>query len=253
MAASRLPEDLARSLLRQLRVKQPVDLELVAFATGLSIRREDPNSFEGALTRIRGQAQGVVVVRRGSRGWGRERFTIAHEIGHYVLPRHGSIVCGGEGMMLRSRAGDEHEVAANRFAAELLLPAAEVVPLVRKQLLSIEIVRSIAHKFSASLTAAAFQCMEVTEESCAAVVSVDGIRRSYRPSRAWNYFLPVGGMLDHRSVAARLGFEDASDAAEVPAIAWTTSNSMAPGAKLFENSIYLPPYSMTLSILTAIK
>lgn len=254
MAASYLPEDLARSLLRHLRVEQPVDLELVAFATGLSIRRESPTSFEGALTRIPGQAQGVVVVRRGSRGWGRERFTIAHEIGHYLLPGHGSTVCSGDaGMVLRAYGGDEQEVAANRFAAELLLPAAEVVPLVQKQRLSVAIVKSIAQKFSASLTVAAFQCMEVTEEICAAVVSVDGIRRSYRPSRAWNYFLPVGGMLDQRSVAARLGFEDATDAAEVPAIAWTTSKSMAPGAKLFENSIYLAPHSMTLSILTAIR
>lgn len=251
MAASRLPEELARSLLRQLRVKQPVDLELVAFATGLRIRREKATSFEGALTRIPGQAQGVVVLRRGSRGWGRERFTIAHELGHYLLPGHGSMVCS-EGMMLRSLAGDEHEVAANRFAAELLLPAAEVVPLVRKQRLSVEIVRSTAHRFSASLTAAAFQCVEVKEESCAAVVSIDGIRHSYRPSRAWNYFIPVGEMLDGRSVAARLGFEEASAAAEVPAVAWTTSKRIAPGAKFLEDSIYLPPHNMTLSILTAI-
>ena len=155
--------------------------------------------------------------------------------------------------MLRSPAGDEHEVAANRFAAELLLPAAEVVPLVRNQPLSVEIVRSIAHRFSASLTAAAFQCVEVKEESCAAVVSIDGIRHSYRPSRAWNYFIPVGEMLDDRSVAAGLGFEEGSAAAEVPAFAWTTSKRIAPGAKFLEDSIYLPPHNMTLSILTAIS
>lgn len=252
MADSCLPEDLARSLLRHLRVEQPVDLELVAYATGLSIRRENPTSFEGALTRIPGQAQGVVVVRRGSRGWGRERFTIAHEIGHYVLPGHGSLVCSAEQMASHGRAGDEHEVAANRFAAELLLPAAEVSLMVRKQMLTLEIVRSIAHKFCVSLTAAAFQCMDVTDECCAAVVSIDGIRRFFRASTAWGYFIPIRRRLDDKTAAVRLGFEETSVTAEVPAIAWATSDKMEPGARLIERSIYLPPHNMTLSLLTAI-
>jgi hypothetical protein len=249
VAASRLPEQLARSLLRKLRIRQPVDLEMVAPAIGLCIRREKSTGFEGALTRIPGRALGVVVVRRGQQGSGRERFTIAHEIGHYLLPGHGSAVCSG--MLLRGRrGGDEQEVAANRFAAELLLPAAEVMPILRKRPLSVAVVKLIAQKFSASLTAAAFQCVEVTGESCAAVVSIGGIRRYYKTSRTWRYVIAVGRKIDDRSVAARLGFET-SAAAEVPAIAWTTSKSAAPGARLVENSIYLAPYNMTLSILTA--
>lgn len=61
----------------------------------------------------------------------RQRFTIAHEIGHHVYgdldaPRDTS-------EQFSARARDPREVAANRFAAGLLMPAALVKHLVLEQ------------------------------------------------------------------------------------------------------------------------
>jgi Zn-dependent peptidase ImmA (M78 family) len=60
----------------------------------------------------------------------RQRFTIAHEIGHYILREHGR---PGDSWSYIDHRGpsaahgtDAHEVYANQFAAELLMPRDEV-------------------------------------------------------------------------------------------------------------------------------
>lgn len=52
----------------------------------------------------------------------RQRFTIAHEIGHYLLHPH--LIGGGivDSVLYRSRLSNSVEAEANRFAANLLMP-----------------------------------------------------------------------------------------------------------------------------------
>ncbi|ATP43174.1 MULTISPECIES: ImmA/IrrE family metallo-endopeptidase [Pseudomonas] len=61
----------------------------------------------------------------------RQRFTIAHEIGHHV---HGDLDAPRDTFeQFSARARDPKEVAANRFAAALLMPAALVKHMVMEQ------------------------------------------------------------------------------------------------------------------------
>lgn len=61
----------------------------------------------------------------------RQRFTIAHEIGHHV---HGDLDAPRDTTeQFSARARDPKEVAANRFAAALLMPAALVKHMILEQ------------------------------------------------------------------------------------------------------------------------
>jgi IrrE N-terminal-like domain len=52
----------------------------------------------------------------------RQRFTLAHEIGHYIL--HRDKIGGGivDNVMYRSNLSSRYEVEANKFAADLIMP-----------------------------------------------------------------------------------------------------------------------------------
>jgi hypothetical protein len=195
---------------------------------------------------------GTVGVRAGIRNLGRERFTIAHEIGHYVLGCNdtASSTCTWQDIGISIREKPEREIAANRFAAELLLPSDRVRHLIRQQSLSIETARSIAHKFRTSLTATALQCASVAQQACAVVVSINGIIRYYRPSKSWTYFITVDRPFGKGSVAARLDLVDNEATGVVNILGWAPSGRMDQGADVLENSIYLSPHNMTLTILT---
>lgn len=251
MASSPQPEDFARALLSRLQIQQPVDLERVASAIRLRIRRVNSTGFDGAMKRLPGHASGIVAVRTTIRGIGRERFTIAHEIGHYVLPGHGTLssICTPHEVTLPIKNNPDEEIAANRFATELLLPAEQVLNLIQEREISINTVKFIADNFRTSLTATALQCVAVTEQACAIVVSIKGVVRFYKPSKSWQYFIPVDCALGKETLAARLDLLESEGRGVVNIFGWAPSGRIDRHAEVFEDSIYLPPYNMTLTIL----
>lgn len=95
--------------------KPPISVEEVAHALGVAVREVDIAGFDGAI--LSGLKTPVAVISTAPART-RRRFTLAHEIGHFVLG-HRDIV---ERIELASE--NPEEVAANRFAAELLMPLA---------------------------------------------------------------------------------------------------------------------------------
>jgi Zn-dependent peptidase ImmA (M78 family) len=95
--------------------------------------------------------RGPLVVVNGRQPLVRQRFTLAHELGHHRMC-HGAVVdgphaiAGGDGR-------DPREVAANAFAAELLLPRAAVAAWGERQVrgaVTLEHVVLLAHEHGVS-------------------------------------------------------------------------------------------------------
>lgn len=253
------PEDFARVLLSRLDVKQPANLAAIASRIGLTIREVNSKAFDGALLRVPDRPRGIIAVRARAdlREFRRQRFTIAHEIGHYVLPGHGttSPVCREDQIEVWGKGATDQEDAANRFASELLLPSEQVALVVKERAASIQTARFLSDKFQTSLTAAALKCIEVTDDACVLVMSFDGIVKRYRPSRLWRYIIPMGCALGHGTLAKYLSedSEGRQKSGVISALAWAMGNKyMEMGAELLEDSILLPRYNIVLSILTAI-
>lgn len=110
----------------QGQFRPPVNLDLIAGTLGAEIRYLDlADDISGILYREGGRRIIVVNDRHPS---ARQRFTVAHEIGHLVLHR-GVNVHVDSGFRYNFRnprsatAEDIEEVEANAFAANLLMPA----------------------------------------------------------------------------------------------------------------------------------
>lgn len=118
----------ARQLLEQANVETPpVPLEYLAQLCRAIIRYEP---FEGELSGIahrRSDGRGLIGVNSFHSST-RQRFTIAHEIGHLLLHGDEEIHIDekrntfGRRDEISSQATDPREIEANQFAAELLMP-----------------------------------------------------------------------------------------------------------------------------------
>jgi Zn-dependent peptidase ImmA (M78 family) len=64
------------------------DLPDICKQLGLRVREVAATGFDGALVRSRGSQKGIVAVNAAIREEARKRFTVAHEIGHFVIPHH---------------------------------------------------------------------------------------------------------------------------------------------------------------------
>jgi hypothetical protein len=247
------PEDFARALLNH-STTAGLSVEDIAEKLGLLIRDVDATSFEGALVRIRQSRLGIIAVKRGIREPGRRRFTIAHEVAHFVLPNHGQPECFCKSSAIESWRKDAvrtQEYDANVFASELLLPAKTLYPLVNKKNLTLIDVKSLALQFKTSLTATAVKSVAVTEEACALVCSVRHEVKWVCRSESFRYFIPRT-RLSNDSLAGRL-FESSSELereGEVLAGAWIDSEEIRPNAKMWEESIAMRYYDSVLSLLT---
>lgn len=118
----------------------PIDVKRIAKALGLQVVVEDLGTQVSGLLVNNGRNAYICVHRDHAEP--RQRFTIAHEIGHFVL-RHQFV--GGEHVHVdkgnfisqrgpRSSAGvDPMEIEANQFAASLLMPSRMVRQLAGQQ------------------------------------------------------------------------------------------------------------------------
>lgn len=110
----------------------PVEITEMAEALGLAVWDDEelPLGISGKLIQDRenGGPEGYSIIVRASDPYVRRRFTVAHEIGHFVLHRKRIGSSLTDDAMYRSNLSSWEEVEANRFAAHVLMPAA----LVRK-------------------------------------------------------------------------------------------------------------------------
>jgi Zn-dependent peptidase ImmA (M78 family) len=129
------PERIAEDLIQSHRVATaPVDVTALARELDLRVIKEAlPEDVSGVLLTRTGSPPTIVVNRAHHRH--RQRFTVAHELGHFILGHHDQSQTGvhvdrGFRLVLRgplAAAGvDAREIAANRFAAALLMPEALV-------------------------------------------------------------------------------------------------------------------------------
>ena len=121
----------AEKLIERFEIEiAPIDVDAIASMLGLGVVTEDLGSeISGLLVTRDGSAS--IAVRRSDHP-NRRRFTVAHEIGHFVLRHHlqrGELVHADphEQVIYRSPRASEGldpiEVQANQFAASLLMPA----------------------------------------------------------------------------------------------------------------------------------
>ncbi|MCB1129553.1 MAG: ImmA/IrrE family metallo-endopeptidase [Verrucomicrobiae bacterium] len=122
----KLIKDTAGQLLNQLSITEPpVNIEAVARQQGILLTSAaEKDDVSGFLLREPG-CPAVIGVNSNHHPW-RQRFTIAHELGHLLL--HGRTELHVDRLVVklqdrRARGGNnEDEMEANRFAAEILMP-----------------------------------------------------------------------------------------------------------------------------------
>jgi hypothetical protein len=155
-----------------------------------SIGELDTEGFEAALVTDECKSAGAILVA-SQRSRQRRRFSIAHELGHFLIPSHlprpgERSLCSAEHLGIYDMKEQDRrrrmEAEANRFAALLLMPP----PLLRAELKAIrrpevrDIVR-LARLFDVSKDAMARAYADYTREAVAVAVIRNGcVLRAYR-------------------------------------------------------------------------
>jgi Zn-dependent peptidase ImmA (M78 family) len=168
----------------------PVPIEDLARQLDINeIRDMTTDGFEGGLITDEARSGGFILVNKHARR-GRRRFTIGHELGHFLMTHHkppvGGFQCSREDMRRWSQkdqdAAFKMEVEANEFSGLMLMPP----PHWRKAMAefrdpNLGQIVVMADRFDVSKEASARSYAQYHDEAVAIVVANDGkIDKIYR-------------------------------------------------------------------------
>lgn len=223
----------------------------IAAKIGLTVVEVEADNFDGALLRVPGTNVGRLILNKRIKEGGRKRFTLAHELGHYILPTHADLrsPCQRSDIENWNRQISSVEIEANRFAAEILLPK-ELLSDALKKAPTFNIIRNLAARFETSLTAASYRFVELSSYRIAVVWCFEQRAIWYRKSEEFGRAVKTGE-LDERTYAFDCFKRDKiPDQFEpIPASAWLYDDNLKDEAKIWEHSLYLPNYNATLTLL----
>lgn len=185
------PEKLV-TLILKAEPDSPIPVPIEQICKQLDIAEIQPlntDGFEGGLITDLERSRGIILCNAASHAY-RRRFTIGHELGHFLIPTHipdqeGRFLCSRADMLrLSAKENDRRaqmEVEANRFASLLLIPPPKLRSAVRGRSPDLEHLITLAGEFQVSKEAMARAYAERHHETAAVVVVHKGkVLRSYR-------------------------------------------------------------------------
>lgn len=143
----------AECLLLQLGISdaRDIDLDAIAWRLGAAVKYRHMDTADGTIV---GSPKRAVIAVNSSTIPTRQRFSLAHELGHWHHHRGQVLFCGPSDIGSFAGGPLDPERQADAFAADLILPGYLVRPKIRKlKKPTLAFAHEIADEFKASLTA----------------------------------------------------------------------------------------------------
>ena len=167
--------DIAEKLLVDAKVKAPpVPIDDIIRSQGVEITRKRFDDETSGLIYVDPQTGHAVIGLNVSHTKTRQRFTLAHELGHFLLHKRdeGGLHVDERDFFVRFRdphssdGSDREEREANAFAAELLMPSSFLEQDARKLREGLSLsddttIRELASKYGVSLQALSFRLVNL--------------------------------------------------------------------------------------------
>ncbi len=255
------PRQRAEAIAHRFGVTEPpVDVIAIAERSGIAIEAKPPETggVSGMLLR-HGDEFGILYATHVG-GSGFQRFSIAHELGHYFLDGHCDqlLTIGAHVSHAGQGSPDPFEQEADAFAASLLMPHGLFQARLQAHELGIDLLLRLAGEFDTSLVATAIRCAECAREPLAIMTSLDGVLEVCAVSdgmkpharRGWlrrGDRIPTG-TLSSRLAADRVRIRrGAREAGAVDLADWYDCEALVSGR---EEVVGLGRYGRVLTVLT---
>jgi hypothetical protein len=164
----------------------PVDVDWLAKGAHTMYHRDDPitrvepgpwKDFDGFLQRNPDNPKEWLLSYKERALPGRQRFTKAHELGHYVMhsQKQDAFRCGSKVIIEKDTGEENIEAQANQFASYLLMPADHLRPRIEKAPITLDLISDLAKFYGVSFEAMCIRVVEITAERAALVYWDNGM------------------------------------------------------------------------------
>lgn len=158
-----IPHRTPETIWRDMGITNPedVDIEVIAYFCGATVKYRNLSS---CAARIVGRGNKAIITVDKNTSKERQRFSIGHELGHWLQDRGEIALNCREAYLSPSRYRNfetDREAAANRFSVELLMPSMLFAEAAANKPITMATARKLADDFQVSLTASAIRLVEL--------------------------------------------------------------------------------------------
>lgn len=208
-------------------IRQPnqIDLEAIGFEHGAQVKY---SALDGCEARLVSSAErAVITINNRDNTPGRRRFSLAHELAHWLCDRRtGTLLCAKSDISPQNAEAKSIEAQANGYASQLVLPTYLVDPWLNERQPTLLLAKSLGSAFQVSTTAAAIKMVKRSPaKACVMCHGKSGLVWHQRGSQFPDEYY-VASELHHDTTAFELVFGAGapSSARREPASRWLSGS-----------------------------
>lgn len=188
--ASEAAQQLLSAIGREDMVGQ--DLTHLVLGLGLYYDEEPMNGCDGRIVFSKSGKKVKITINSETHYLPRKRFSVGHELGHYLLGHNRSHVDGPGTIDCYGKKGPEAE--ANEFASELLMPTPAFMKYVADRPFSPQLIKDVANYFGTSISSVVYRYMMCGPHPIVVAYSLKGTVKWICKSRnMWRWNLDLKG------------------------------------------------------------
>lgn len=166
---------IAEKVIKDEELELPIDLTLLAKRHNIQLEPKPSTATGVSGMLLRCGEEFTIIYATHIKNEGFQRFSIAHELGHYFLPSHPEHVFRNGNNIHESQAGfcsnNQIELEADHFAAGLLMPKYHFTQALGKFSDGLPAIKNLAKICNTSLIASAIRYTQLTDAAIAIIIS----------------------------------------------------------------------------------
>lgn len=227
------------------------EIENILYSRGIDMILS--KHIEGSEARISfKENKAIVTVNSKIRYPKKKNFVLAHELGHFELHRKilKTIHIDNSDSLSSWFSGGDHEIEANAFASELLMPEESFQSIYNDSIFSIKLINEISEHYQASITSVLLQYLNYGKFPICMIYSKDAkVIWSNASDDFILKYIPKGISVPTNSVAGEFYYEQIlyDQPEEIEAATWYSNDFKYPehkDLKFYEQCIALPNNSI---------
>jgi len=221
----------------------PVDVYKICESLNIMVMEEDIKSQAYLICQ---NGKTAIIVNKNVKDQ-RKIFSIAHELGHFMLPDHSKHIFGCTYNDMDYRTKKPIEIEANKFASQLLMPA-EILRADINDDINVNTISLEANKFNVSFSSMAIRLTQLAYDTMAIFCMKNRFIEWAIKSKDFEFELCTKKKISEISIASELFDEKKyqKKASIVSAEVWLEDPLID---NVYEEAIYFPSYDCVMAVV----
>lgn len=251
-------EFIAQKVLNDCGLDDPTEMSMeeIILGRGAFYEEKSLQGKEGEIITLKGKS--IITINSSIEFESKKRFAAAHELGHFEMHKDlYPIISDTNDDLMKWFQGGPHEIEANEFASEFLMPSNTFYKECEKKIFGPDLIDHLSKRFQVSKTATILKFVKAGNHPVCVVYCKANKMKWFKPSHDFRYYLefernqpPPSGSVAYEIYTTKKDYSGDELKQDIWKSDWLRmKDDDEQDSRFFEYCLYAKAYDYTLSII----